>query len=38
MGHRIFKVDIIIRWLVGVVDVAQGVKGLVDPEDDRGMI
>jgi hypothetical protein len=38
MGHKRFKVDIIIRWMVGVSDVAQGVEGLVDVEEDRGMI
>jgi hypothetical protein len=38
MDHKRFRVDIIIRWVVGVVDVAQGVRGLVDREDDRGMI
>jgi hypothetical protein len=38
MGHKRFKLDIIIRWVVGVEDVAQGVRGLVDLEEDRGMI
>jgi hypothetical protein len=37
MGHRRIKVDIIIRWVVGAADVAEG-DDLVDQEDDKGMI
>jgi hypothetical protein len=38
MGHKRIKVDIIIPWVEGAADVAEGDKDLVGPADDREMI
>jgi hypothetical protein len=38
MDHKRIKLDIIIRWVIGVADVAEGVKDLVDKEDDQETI
>jgi hypothetical protein len=38
MGHKRIKVHIIIPWVEGVVDVAEGDKDLADPADDRETI